>query len=251
MKPLRSFPGCLHRTGNDSQTSGIGQLSEMPTDGNVLRRPDLGPEGMTEQGCQQASRAAERMFLMRKVLVLLMLSVVSASAGYSKLEALSLIESGNNDAAVGSLGEVSRYQIKPRIWREYSSSRSWRDARVSSQVAETYLKSLEETFLKRAGRAPTDFDLYVLWNAGPAYYAKLGFSAARVHPVVRERAQRYVNLRNVTLAQSPSVRVAAVQPQASTSQTASAPAWTLAQAISMPAQPAGSLFPRSAVSERN
>jgi|GEM_PF-613863 hypothetical protein len=200
---------------------------------------------------------------MRKVLVLLMLSVVSASAGYSKLEALSLIESGNNDAAVGSLGEVSRYQIKPRIWREYSSSRSWRDARVSSQVAETYLKSLEETFLKRAGRAPTDFDLYVLWNAGPAYYAKHGFSAARVHPVVRERAQRYVNLRNVNLAQSPSAKpapVATVQPQKSLSASApqaSAPTWTLAQAISIPspaaipAQPTSSLLPRSVVSDRN
>jgi len=176
---------------------------------------------------------------MSKVIVLLMLSVISASAGYSKLEALSLIESGNNDAAVGSLGEVSRYQIRPYIWREYSASRSWRDSRVYAQVAENHLKSLEETFLKRAGRAPTDFDSYVLWNAGAAYYAKVGFAPARVHPVIRERAQRYVNLRTVNLAQAPTAKAAPVaavqapkQPPASTAP--SAPAWTLAQAISLP-----------------
>ena len=211
-----------------------------------------------------------------------MLSVVSASAGYSKLEALSLIESGNNDAAVGSLGEVSRYQIKPRIWREYSSSRAWRDSRVSSQVAENYLKSLEETFTRRAGRAPTDFDLYVLWNAGPAYYAKVGFSAARVHPVVRERAQRYVNLRTVNLAQGPNVkpapttaplpaRAVSVQtpkPAPAPQAAALAPseqAWTIAQVITASASAASantlasmatglptiSVLPHSVVSERN
>jgi hypothetical protein len=207
---------------------------------------------------------------MSKVIVLLMLSVLSASAGYSKLEALSLIESGNNDAAVGSLGEVSRYQIRPYIWREYSASRSWRDSRVSAQVAENHLKNLEETFVRRAGRAPTDFDSYVLWNAGAAYYAKVGFSPARVHPVIRERAQRFVNLRMVDLAQGPTAKgapVVAVQPPKPVpAPTApSAPAWTLSQAISAPV-PAGnayalapimsglpmiSVMPRSVVGEHN
>ena len=199
-----------------------------------------------------------------------MLSVVSASAGYSKLEALSLIESGNNDAAVGSLGEVSRYQIRPYIWREYSASRSWRDSRVSAQVAENHLKSLEETFVRRAGRAPTDFDSYVLWNAGPAYYAKVGFSPARVHPVIRERAQRYVNLRTVNLAQGTTARPAAgitVQPArlAPAPRAQSASAWTLAEAISLPiaaanpyalapltpGMPTISVTPRSVVGDRN
>ena len=207
---------------------------------------------------------------MSKVIVLLMLSVVSASAGYSKLEALSLIESGNNDAAVGSLGEVSRYQIRPHIWREYSASRSWRDSRVSAQVAENHLKCLEETFLKRAGRAPTDFDSYVLWNAGPAYYAKVGFSPGRVHPVIRERAQRYVNLRTVNLAQAltanaaPVVAVQAPKPPPAP-MAPSAPAWTLAQAISAPVPAANayalapimsglptiSVMPRSVVGDHN
>ena len=207
---------------------------------------------------------------MSKVIVLLLLSVVSASAGFSKLEALSLIESGNNDAAVGTLGEVSRYQIRPYIWREYSASRSWRDCRVSAQVAENHLKCLEETFVRRAGRAPTDFDSYVLWNAGPAYYAKVGFSPARVHPVIRERAQRYVNLRTVNLAQRPAAKlapVAAVQPPKPAPATAAptAPAWTLAEAIAShvpaanayalapmaPGLPASSIYPHSVDGARN
>jgi len=137
------------------------------------------------------------MFRMSKAIVVLLLSAASAQGGLSKLEALSMIESGNNDAAVGSRGEVSRFQIKPNIWREYSSTRAWRDVRISAAVAQEYLAHLENTFRRRAGREPGDFDLYVLWNAGPSYYAKIGFSARRVHPLIRERAQRYVNLREM------------------------------------------------------
>lgn len=126
-----------------------------------------------------------------------MLGVVAARAEVSKLEALSMIESGDNDAAIGSAGEVSRYQIMPRIWQEYSKSRAYRDVRVSARVAEQHLEDLEQTFQKRARRTATDFDLYVLWNAGPTYYAKVNFSPKRVHPIIRERAQRYANLRKL------------------------------------------------------
>ena len=236
-------------------------MSECTTDGNVLRRPDLGPATMNGQFQRMGTSrsVSQTHVLMSRIVVLLMLSVVSASAGYSKLEALSLIESGDNDAAVGSLGEVSRYQIRPHIWREYSASRSWRDCRVSAQVAENHLKSLEETFVRRAGRAPTDFDTYVLWNAGPAYYAKVGFSAKRVHAVIRERAQRFVNLRNVNLAQGPALKASPVaaprpQPAATAAKAPSTPSWTLAQAISLPAVsdlPTLSAMPRSVVSDRN
>jgi hypothetical protein len=139
---------------------------------------------------------------MCKVLWIVMLSGTTAWAGLSRLQALSMIESGDNDAAVGQAGEVSRYQIKPWVWREYSQSRAYRDARVSARVAEQYLADLEETFRKRARREPDDFDLYVLWNAGPAYYAKCGFSGSRVHPIIRDRAHRFVNLRRMQQAVS-------------------------------------------------
>lgn len=151
--------------------------------------------GLTDKtGC----RAETRYVRMRKIILFTVLTtsvVVTARAGLSRLEALSMIETADNDAAVGGAGEVSRYQIKPWIWRQYSNSEAYRNRWISSEVAERHLAELESAFLKRAGRTPSDFDVYVLWNAGPTYYGRIGFSKSRVHPVIRERAQRYANLR--------------------------------------------------------
>jgi hypothetical protein len=132
---------------------------------------------------------------MGKFIVLLLLSVVLAQGEESRLEALSQIETGNDDRAVGGAGEVSRYQIKPWIWRQYSDSAAYSDRRISSQVADQHLAELTGIFRKRTRREPTDFDLYVLWNAGPTYYARIGFAKSRVHPVISDRARRYANLR--------------------------------------------------------
>jgi hypothetical protein len=128
------------------------------------------------------------------------MSSMVARAGLSKLEAISMIESGNNDWAVGEAGEVSRYQIMPRVWKRYTSSTAYHDAEMSARVASRHLHQLEESFRQRTGREPTDFDRYVLWNGGPTYYAKIGFSSARVHRVIRERAKRFVNLREMAIA---------------------------------------------------
>jgi len=132
---------------------------------------------------------------MHRIIILLLLSVASSYAGLSKLGAISMIESGNDDFAVGGAGEVSRYQIKPRVWRAYTTLKGYHDQALSGWVAAQYLSALENAFQKRAGRPATDFDLYVLWNAGLNYYDRIGFSTRRVRPVIRERAQRFVNLR--------------------------------------------------------
>lgn len=147
---------------------------------------------------------------MRKILWITLFGAFTslvAHAEFSKLEALSMIETGNNDAAIGRAGEVSRYQIKPRIWQGYSSSKAYRDVSVSAKVAGKHLADLEQSFRARTGREPGDFDLYVLWNAGPTYYAKVNFIAKRVHPIIRERAQRYANLRKMHQPTSPSAPV--------------------------------------------
>ena len=161
--------------------------------------------------------------MLRKILWITLLGALStftSRAGLTKLEALSMIETGDNDAAIGTAGEVSRYQIKPRIWQEYSPSKAYRDVTISAKVAGRHLAGLERIFRSRAGREPGDFDLYVLWNAGPTYYAKVHFSAKRVHPIIRERAQRYANLRKLhqtvhptapTLVKLPAMPVADLQ----------------------------------------
>lgn len=145
---------------------------------------------------------------MRKIFLLLLLSAASArsevSGHASRLEALSQIETGNDDRAVGGAGEVSRYQIKPWIWRQYSDSGAYSNRRISTQVAEQHLAGLAQVFRKCTRREPTDFDLYVLWNAGPTYYSRISFARSRVHPVIGDRARRYANLRqalDVQLAQ--------------------------------------------------
>jgi hypothetical protein len=74
---------------------------------------------------------------------------------------------------------------------------AYSDEKVSSSVAAQYLQVLEANFRTRTGRQPSDFDRYVLWNGGPGYYERIGFVAARVHPIIRERAQRFVNLRQM------------------------------------------------------
>ena len=51
-------------------------------------------------------------------------------------------------------------------------------------------------FLTQAGRPPSDFDMYVLWNTRVAYYEKRGFDPKRIEPGVRDHAQRFVNLVN-------------------------------------------------------
>jgi hypothetical protein len=130
---------------------------------------------------------------MRKTIVLTLLSAASAS-GMSKLDALSMIESADNDSAVGQAGEVSRFQIKPHIWRQYSPNPGYGNSALARVVARRFLADLEADFRRRARREPNDFDRYVLWNAGAAYYARVGYSRARVNRVVRERADRFANL---------------------------------------------------------
>lgn len=111
------------------------------------------------------------------------------------MEAISLIESGGNDSAVGGAGEVSRYQILPRVWKTYSRSRDYQNRYLASDIARRHLDTLQRSFERAAGRKPGDFDLYVLWNAGMDYYRRHGFSPRRVHNVIRERADRFVNLK--------------------------------------------------------
>lgn len=108
--------------------------------------------------------------------------------------ALGMIETGNDDTEIGGAGEVSRYQIMPSVWRHYNGSLNYDDPQVSLQVARRHWASLYDNFKQQAHREPTDFDMYVLWNTRHGYYASRHFNPALISPVVRDRAQRYVNL---------------------------------------------------------
>ena len=108
--------------------------------------------------------------------------------------ALGMIETGNNDREIGGAGEVSRYQIMPSVWKHYSQSSHYQNPSVSLKVAQSHWMHLYDRFKEQAHREPTDFDMYVLWNTRYGYYASKGFNPKRLSPVVRDRAQRFVNL---------------------------------------------------------
>ena len=108
--------------------------------------------------------------------------------------ALGMIETGNDDHEIGGLGEVSRYQIMPSVWQHYSSSRRYHDPGTSTEVAQQHWSALHDCFKQQTHREPTDFDMYVLWNTRYGYYSHHGFNPASLDSVVREHAQRFVNL---------------------------------------------------------
>ena len=108
--------------------------------------------------------------------------------------ALGMIETGNQDDEIGRAGEVSRYQIMPSVWKHYSGSSRYQNPEVSLEVARQHWTALCSSFKQLAHREPSDFDIYVLWNTRHGYYASKGFDPARLHPVVRDRARRFVNL---------------------------------------------------------
>ncbi len=110
--------------------------------------------------------------------------------------ALAQIESGhlkNPDAAHGLAGEVSRFQILPGVWRSYSRSKNYSDPKVAWQVAHQILRDRQQWFILATGRAPTPFDLYVLWNK-PGLYERVQFNRRRVPQRLRDVAERFENL---------------------------------------------------------
>jgi hypothetical protein len=113
-----------------------------------------------------------------------------------RLFALGMIESGNDDRGVGPAGEVSRYQIQPSVWKTYSESRDYREPELARSVACQHWNYLVGYFSEKTGRAPTDSDMYILWNTRFGYYASKGFDSRFVNGTVRDRARRFVNLVN-------------------------------------------------------
>src|SRR5436190_13311266 len=110
-----------------------------------------------------------------------------SSHALDRWAALSQIESRNNDSAVGAAGEISRYQVRPEVWRKLAPPEAdWQKPKDALVVAQELMKKRCANFEKTRHRPPTDFEFYVLWNA-PAQIE---------HPskAVRERAERFRNL---------------------------------------------------------
>lgn len=114
--------------------------------------------------------------------------------------ALGLFESGAEsfnrngaDFKRGGSGEVSRYQIMPAVWREYSSSRDYHNPLAAWEVAERILTDRVKEFRAKTQRDPDATELYLLWNK-PGHFASVKYSLKRVNRLYLVRAQRFANL---------------------------------------------------------
>ena len=124
--------------------------------------------------------------------VILQLSL-SHLAAMNRWSALSMIESGNNDRAIGAASEVSRYQIKPALWSRFAPDESNPlNQSTALAVARGIMHIRCDMFERRYHRPPTDFEFYVLWNAPVQLLAPRAH--ATVTKTVTARARRFCNL---------------------------------------------------------
>lgn len=115
--------------------------------------------------------------------ILFIVVILSTNAlAMDRWAALAMLESGGDDHTTGPAGELSRYQIRPEVWPGGNPS----DSRVALTNAWHIMSPRIAAFEKAHGRAPDDFEFYVLWNA-PA-------QINHPHPAVADRARRFANL---------------------------------------------------------
>jgi len=108
--------------------------------------------------------------------------------GMDRFAALSMLESGNDDKAIGPSGEISRYQILPATWQRYTKDKTLDPLNPTNSLAvvQTIMSERCAHFQEINHHPPTDFEFYLLWNC-PARVA---------HPskLATDRAQRFANL---------------------------------------------------------
>jgi hypothetical protein len=93
------------------------------------------------------------------------------SSAMDRFDALSQIETRNNDEAVGRQQEVSRYQILPAFWAQaMAGNKPARglvkptDPAAAKVVVNWIMQGRCRAFESRYHRAPNDFEYYVLWH---------------------------------------------------------------------------------------
>ena len=117
---------------------------------------------------------------------------IFCSPGMDRLDALSQLESHDNDHAIGRQREVSRYQILPVVWEH--ANVDWRpaDPATARTVVSAIMDARCREFEARYHRAPDDFEYYILWHR-PA--CLVGRPIPRPLTLAeKDRGRRFVNL---------------------------------------------------------
>lgn len=116
------------------------------------------------------------------------------------LQALSQVESGDNDKAKGKYGEVSRYQILPRVWGRYSYAPLHYaiDIKISSTVAYDIARDIIDHWQLRSGETtpmpPRYF--YAIWHRGKTFWDTRGGNFDNLPSLVKARCYRFENVYN-------------------------------------------------------
>ncbi len=110
------------------------------------------------------------------------LSFASRAYAIDRWNALSMIESGNDDHAIGARGEVSRFQILPALWPGGNP----RNEQEALSAAKAIMDVRLARFERLHNRPATDFEFYVLWNAP--------WEVNHPSKAVSARARRFANL---------------------------------------------------------
>lgn len=110
------------------------------------------------------------------------MGLATAASAMDRWAALSMIESGDNNSAVGPAGEISCFQIQQYLWPGGDPQ----NRELALSVAQELMRARTAKFQQIHKREATDFEFYVLWNA----------PRQTDHPsaVVTERARRFANL---------------------------------------------------------
>jgi hypothetical protein len=116
------------------------------------------------------------------VLILAVFSLATTVSAMDRWAALSMIESGDDDKAIGPGGEISRFQIRRSLWPGGDPQ----NPQVALVVAQEIMRPRLAGFQQSHKREATDFEFYVLWNAP--------WQADHPSTVVTERARRFTNL---------------------------------------------------------
>jgi len=109
-----------------------------------------------------------------------------------RLDALSQIESRNNDRAIGPQQEVSRYQILPAFWEQ--ANVVWRpaDPVVARNVVSWIMQARCRAFEARYHHAPDDFQYYILWHRPACYIGRSKPRLLTSHEI--DRGRRFTTL---------------------------------------------------------
>jgi len=119
------------------------------------------------------------------------------AAGMDRFDALSQIESHNNDQAIGRQREVSRYQILPAFWVQamaLNRAPVFRptDPVAAKAVVDWIMEARCRAFAARYHRPPTDFEYYILWHRPACFVGRP--TPRQITPAEIERGRRFANL---------------------------------------------------------